>query len=80
MTNLVEGMTTIVMKKDMMTKKQRENELQLLLVIFLMKVLTIALVSHFLWPRVMPKIFSGVQSNPGFLNVFGLSVILHLLV
>ena len=77
--DIVEGMTTIIMNKDVMDKKRREREMNLILVLFFVKVVSIAIVSYFLWPKVVPKIFPTVQENPGFLNLFGLSVILSLL-
>ena len=76
---LIEGMTTIIMKKDSMNKKQRDSEMNLLFVLFIVKILSIAIVSYFLWPRIMPQIFTNVQANPGFINLFGLSIILSLL-
>ena len=76
---LIEGMTTIIMKKDSMNKKQRDSEMNLLFVLFIVKILSIAIVSYFLWPRIMPQIFTNVQDNPGFINLFGLSIIISLL-
>ena len=77
--NIIEGMTTIIMNKDVMDKKRREREMNIILVSFLIKILSIAIVSYFLWPKVVPKIFPTVQENPGFVNLFGLSVIVNLL-
>jgi len=76
---LIEGMTTIMMNKDTMNKKQRDSEMTLLFVLFIVKILSIAIVSYFLWPRVVPQIFTNVQANPGFINLLGLSIILNLL-
>ena len=42
------------------------------------KLITITIV-YYLWSRVMPNISSSIKENPGFLNLFGLSVIYHLL-
>ena len=77
--NLLEGMTTIVMKKDFMERKEREREMNLLFVLFFVKIISIAIVSYFLWPNIVPKIFPSVTADPGFLNLFGLSIIINLL-
>ena len=37
------------------------------------------IVSHFLWPRIVPKVFSGAKAKPGFLNLVGLVLIYYLL-
>tara|TARA_Y100000590_G_scaffold470383_1_gene664329 strand:- start:9720 stop:10013 length:294 start_codon:yes stop_codon:yes gene_type:complete len=42
------------------------------------KLITITIV-YYLWSRVMPNISSSIKENPGFLNLFGLSIIYHLL-
>lgn len=77
--DLIEGMATIVMKKDSMDKHQKKEEMNLLLVLFIMKLIFIAIVAYFLWPRIIPQIFPSVKANPGFVNIFGLSIIFSLL-
>jgi len=32
-----------------------------------------------IWPRVMPKIFTGIKGNPTYLQLLGLSVIISLI-
>tara|TARA_B100000945_G_C20407743_1_gene610965 strand:+ start:1895 stop:2146 length:252 start_codon:yes stop_codon:yes gene_type:complete len=32
-----------------------------------------------IWPRVMPKIFTGIKGNPTYLQLLGLSVIITLI-
>lgn len=77
---LIEGLTTIMVKKDTMDRKEKENEMNLLFMLLLIKILSIAIVSYFLWPRVIPEIFTNVKPNPGFLNILGLSIIIGLLI
>lgn len=77
--NLVEGMTTIVMNKNGLDRRQSQREMNFLIVMFIVKLLSIALVSQVLWPRIIPEIFENVKPNPGFLNLLGLSIIVGLL-
>lgn len=75
----IEGMTAVIVNKEELNESQRRKEMQLLLFLLLLKVLSITIVAYFLWPRVVPNIFTGVKSNPGFLNLLGLSVIINLM-
>ena len=60
--------------------KDKKNELyQLLFYILLMKLFFIYLVAYFVWPRVMPQLFSGVNPNPTFIQLLGLSIMISLL-
>lgn len=77
--NLIEGMTTIVMNKNGLDRRQSQREMNFLIIMFLVKLLSIALVSQVLWPRIIPEIFENVKPNPGFLNLLGLSIIVGLL-
>lgn len=77
--NLIEGMTTIVMNKNDLDRRQSQREMNFLIVMFIVKLLSIALVSQVLWPRIIPEIFENVKPNPGFLNLLGLSIIIGLL-
>ena len=54
-------------------------QFKFLLVVMLIKLIMIYVVSQFLWPRVVPKVFSGAKAKPGFLNLVGLVVIYYLL-
>jgi hypothetical protein len=47
--------------------------------VVLVKLASFFIVSQFLWPMVVPNVFSGAKSNPGFLNLVGLVVIYYLL-
>ena len=75
----IEGMTAVIVNKEELNQVQRRKEMQLLLFLLLLKVLSISIVAYFLWPRVVPNIFTGVKSNPGFLNLLGLSVMINLM-
>lgn len=75
----IEGMTAVIVNKEELNQVQRRKEMQLLLFLLLLKVLSITIVAYLLWPRVVPNIFTGVKSNPGFLNLLGLSVIINLM-
>jgi|TARA_B100001094_G_C18142911_1_gene778937 hypothetical protein len=77
--NLIEGMTTIVLNKNDLDRRQSQREMNFLIVMFIVKLLSIALVSQVLWPRIIPEIFENVKPNPGFLNLLGLSIIIGLL-
>ena len=72
-------MTTIVMNKNGLDRRQSQREMNFLIIMFLVKLLSIALVSQVLWPRIIPEIFENVKPNPGFLNLLGLSIIVGLL-
>ena len=47
--------------------------------VILIKLVMVFIVSQFLWPKIVPKVFSGAKSKPGFLNLVGLVVIYYLL-
>tara|TARA_B100001063_G_C16359864_1_gene355493 strand:- start:110 stop:436 length:327 start_codon:yes stop_codon:yes gene_type:complete len=51
----------------------------MLIFVILMKLLLLFIVSNFLWPRVMPKLFTNVTKNPEFVSIIGLSVIVSLI-
>tara|TARA_A100001015_G_scaffold286177_1_gene354510 strand:- start:238 stop:471 length:234 start_codon:yes stop_codon:yes gene_type:complete len=74
---VIEGFTDIVISD----KPQEEKNLLLKLLFFalLVKLLFIYIVAVFLWPYVMPKLFKGVVSNPTFLQVLALSIMLSMI-
>lgn len=71
---LLEGFTNVVVQEHSEGEKQKLYSLMLMVV--LIKVALIYAVATFLWPRVMPNILPTVNSNPGFMNILGLSIIL----
>jgi hypothetical protein len=54
-------------------------QMKFLLLVMIIKVVLVYIVSKFLWPRVIPKVFTGVKANPGFINILGLVVIYYFL-
>jgi hypothetical protein len=75
---VVEGFTDIVISD----KSQEEKNLMLKVLFFalVIKLLFIYIVAVFLWPYVMPKLFKGVTSNPSFLQVLALSIMLSMII
>tara|TARA_B100000035_G_scaffold213241_1_gene182739 strand:+ start:253 stop:486 length:234 start_codon:yes stop_codon:yes gene_type:complete len=63
-------------------EKKEKNVLYIeLAVLVLIKLILLAVVAKFLWPLVMPKLFSNIKiKNPSFLQILGLSVILTILI
>ena len=70
---IIEGFTDMVVQEHSEGEKQKLYSMMFMVV--LIKVALIYAVSAFLWPKVMPHIFSTVNANPGFLNILGLSII-----
>lgn len=77
--NLLEGMTTIVLKKNKRNERETQDEITVLFVLLIVKILAVSIVAYFLWPRIVPQIFTNVNADPGFLNLLGLSLIIGLL-
>lgn len=74
---LLEGFTNIVVQEHSEGEKQKLYSL--MFTVILIKIALIFVVSAFLWPRVMPNILPTVNSNPGFMNILGLSIILAII-
>jgi len=66
---------------DYVFEDEKDNSylFQYLLTLLIIKSIFIFIVARFIWPRVMPNILTGVKKNPGFLTVFGLSIMIQLL-
>jgi hypothetical protein len=75
---VIEGFTAVV-ANDSISEEEKKTQLMFLVFALLLKFLLILVVGKFIWPRVMPKLFKGVQANPSFLSLLGLSVIVNLL-
>jgi len=75
---VIEGFTTVI-ANDSISEEQKKNQLMFLVFALLLKFLLILIVGKLIWPHVMPKLFKGVQANPSFLSLLGLSVIVNLL-
>jgi hypothetical protein len=54
-------------------------QMKLFFLIVFLRLLMIFIVSSFLWPKFVPKVFTGVKSNPGFMNILGIVIIYNLL-
>ena len=74
---IIEGFATVVLEEEEI-EDQYNYQLRFFLLVLMIKLLLIYLVGKFLWPKVMPKISSSIKPNPGFLNLLGLSVIIHI--
>lgn len=57
-----------------------KNELyKIMITILLMKLLFIYVVTYFVWPKVMPQLFPSVNPRPTFVQLFGFSIMIGLL-
>lgn len=74
----IEGFTTVIVN-DSISEEEKKNQLSFLVFALLLKFLLILIAGKLIWPHVMPKLFKGVQANPSFLSLLGLSVIVNLL-
>lgn len=75
---IIEGFATFALE-DETDEDIYEYQIRFFLLVVAIKFVMIYLVSRFIWPRIMPSISSSIKTNPGFMNLFGLSVIIHLL-
>ena len=75
---LVEGFAEFALEGE--TQEDYDNyQMKFLMLVIAIKLVMVYIVSRFLWPRVVPSVFSGAKSNPGFMNLVGLVVIYYLL-
>ena len=74
----VEGYANIMVNTQI-TEEERNFRIKFFTVVILMKVLLVLFVGKVLWPRVMPQISSSVKTNPSFMSLIGLIVIVNLL-
>lgn len=75
---VIEGFTTVMIDGST-TEEQKKEQVMFLVFALMVKFLLILVVGKLLWPRVMPKLFKGVQANPSFMSLLGLSIIVNLL-
>ena len=77
-----EGLANFIVEKEKPVQKVDKEKLRMktVLLFVLIQLGFVLLVSEVLWPRVMPKLFKGVEPKPGFMAILGLSVIAHLLI
>ena len=72
-----EGFTNVMVSDK--TEGQKKELYSLMIYILLIKLLFIFIVARYLWPTVIPSIFPGVNPNPSFLELVGLSITFSLL-
>ena len=75
---VVEGFASFALETDV-EEDDYEYQIKFFMLVLAIKFLMIYIVSRFIWPKVMPAISSGFKSNPGFLNLLGLTLIVNLL-
>ena len=75
----IEGFATFALESDV-EEDIYDYQMKFLMLVILIKLLLIYIVSRFIWPKVMPAISSNIKSKPGFLNLLGLTFIIHILV
>ena len=74
---MIEGFATFALESDV---EDTDNyQMKFLMLVLAIKLLMIYIIAKFIWPRIMPSISSSIKSKPGFINILGLSLILHLL-
>ena len=60
--------------------KEKKNELvSIMFYMLVMKLLLIYVVTYFIWPKVVPQLFSGVNANPTFIQLLTFSIMIGLL-
>ena len=74
---IIEGFTNVMISDN--SEEEKRKLYSLMIYVLLMKLVFIFIVSQFLWSRVVPDIFPGVNSNPSFLQLVGLSITFSLL-
>ena len=77
MGGFVEGFTNVMVSNN--SEEEKRKLYSLMIYVLLMKLVFIFIVSQFLWSRVVPDIFPGVNPNPSFLQLVGLSITFSLL-
>lgn len=80
---LVEGFAEVALSNESSEVVTQEEyymfQFKFYALVIMIKLVMVFIVSNFLWPKVVPKVFSGAKANPGFLNLVGLVVIYYLL-
>tara|TARA_B100000029_G_C17169338_1_gene812674 strand:+ start:456 stop:704 length:249 start_codon:yes stop_codon:yes gene_type:complete len=79
---LVEGFAEYALESngETVTEEDYHNfQMKFLALVIVIKLMMVFVVSKFLWPKVVPKVFTGVKSNPRFVDLLGLVIIYYLL-
>ena len=69
---VIEGFTDVIVSDK--TSEEKNELLKFMFLIIFIKFVLIYIAAVFLWPYVMPKLFSGVTKNPPFLHVLAFSI------
>ena len=80
---LVEGFAEYAMGGESENVNTQQDymafQIKFLAIVIIIKLVMVFIVSQFLWPKIVPKVFSGAKAKPGFMNLVGLVVIYYLL-
>lgn len=80
---LVEGFAEVALSNESENVVTQQDymafQLKFLAIVIFIKLALVFIVSQFLWPKIVPKVFSGAKANPGFMNLVGLVIIYYLL-
>jgi hypothetical protein len=77
---LVEGFAEFALETDNDIEEDHNlSIIKFFLLVIVIKLMMVYIVSRFIWPKVVPKVFTGAKSNPGFVNLLGLVLIYYLL-
>ena len=79
---LVEGFAEFALEttNDTVTEEEYNSfQMKFFLLVIVIKLMMVYLVSRFIWPRVVPNVFTGAKANPGFANLLGIVIIYYLL-
>ena len=79
---LVEGFAEFALETNSDTITDEEYnafQMKFFLLVIIIKLMMVYFVSRFIWPRVVPNVFTGAKANPGFVNLLGLVIIYYLL-
>jgi hypothetical protein len=80
---LVEGFAEAALSEESSNVVSQQDyymfQFKFFVLVILIKLAMVFIVSQFLWPKIVPKVFSGAKANPGFMNLVGLVIIYYLL-
>ena len=79
---VVEGFAEFALENNSETVSDEEYnnfQMKFFLLVMVIKVMMIYVVSRFIWPKIVPNVFTGAKANPGFVNLSGLVLIYYLL-
>jgi hypothetical protein len=74
---IIEGFGNVSASK--LSDEEKNRLYNMMLYVLAMKLLFIYVVAYYIWPRVMPGLFPGVNANPTFLQLLGFCIMVSLL-